>query len=72
MLDRIQTGDVPAKPHTALRDGSGRLRYEECLTRDGFELLFSTEGRAFEYFPQRPIDLWDEEKALRREFRLGV
>ena len=30
-------GEVPAKQHTALRDGGGRLRYEECLTRDGFD-----------------------------------
>ena len=28
---------MPAKPHTALRDDTGHLRYEECLTRDGFD-----------------------------------
>jgi homogentisate 1,2-dioxygenase len=49
MLDRIQTGDVPAKPHTALRDGSGRLRYEECLTRDGFDGPFTIA-----YHAERP------------------
>ena len=37
MLDRMTAGVVPAKPHTALRDDAGRLRYEECLTRDGFD-----------------------------------
>ena len=37
MLDRMTAGTVPAKPHTALRDDAGRLRYEECLTRDGFD-----------------------------------
>ena len=37
MLDRMTAGTVPAKPHTALRDDTGRLRYEECLTRDGFD-----------------------------------
>jgi homogentisate 1,2-dioxygenase len=37
MLDRMQVGTVPDKPHTALRDGAGRLHHEECLTRDGFE-----------------------------------
>ena len=37
MLDRMIAGVVPAKPHTALRDDTGRLRYEECLTRDGFD-----------------------------------
>jgi homogentisate 1,2-dioxygenase len=41
MLDRMQVGDVPAKPHTALRDPEGRLRYEECLTRDGFDGPFT-------------------------------
>ena len=37
MLDRMTAGVVPAKPHTALRDDTGHLRYEECLTRDGFD-----------------------------------
>lgn len=37
MLDRMQVGDVPPKHHVALRDASGNLRWEECLTRDGFE-----------------------------------
>ena len=41
MLDRMITGLVPAKPHTALRDGAGHLRYEECLTRDGFDGPFT-------------------------------
>jgi homogentisate 1,2-dioxygenase len=33
----MQMGEVPAKHHIALRDREGRLRWEECLTRDGFE-----------------------------------
>lgn len=37
MLDRVAVGDLPRKHHIALRDGSGNLRYEECLTRDGFD-----------------------------------
>jgi homogentisate 1,2-dioxygenase len=41
MLDRMVAGTVPDKPHTALRDAGGRLRYEECLTRDGFEGPFT-------------------------------
>ncbi|HEY2901963.1 MAG TPA: homogentisate 1,2-dioxygenase [Polyangia bacterium] len=41
MLDRMVAGDVPAKPHTALRDGAGNLRHEECLTRDGFDGPFT-------------------------------
>lgn len=41
MLDRIQRGDVPSKHHVAHRDGSGALRYEECLTRAGFDGPYS-------------------------------
>jgi homogentisate 1,2-dioxygenase len=37
MIERRQHGQVPPKHHTALRDAQGRLLYEECLTRDGFE-----------------------------------
>ncbi len=36
MLDRVVAGDVPVKHHTALRTG-GELRYEECITREGFD-----------------------------------
>jgi homogentisate 1,2-dioxygenase len=41
MLDRMTSGTVPDKPHTALRDEAGKLRHEECLTRDGFEGPFT-------------------------------
>ena len=41
MLDRICHGEVPEKPHTMLKSAAGRLRYEECLTRAGFEGAFS-------------------------------
>jgi hypothetical protein len=37
MLDRIVVGDVPKKHHIQLRGPGGALRYEECLTRDGFD-----------------------------------
>ncbi len=37
MLDRMVCGEVAKKHHIALRDAEGRLRYEECLTRDGFD-----------------------------------
>lgn len=37
MLQRLAAGDIPAKHHIALRDGLGVLRYEHCLTRDGFD-----------------------------------
>lgn len=41
MLDRVQRGDVPPKHHLAHRDASGALRYEECLTRTGFDGPYS-------------------------------
>jgi homogentisate 1,2-dioxygenase len=41
VLDRIERGDVPRKPHTAHRGPAGELRYEECFTRSGFDGPFS-------------------------------
>ncbi|HEX7615445.1 MAG TPA: homogentisate 1,2-dioxygenase [Thermoanaerobaculia bacterium] len=41
MIDRMQLGAVPGKPHTAFRSASGALRHEECLTRRGFDGEFS-------------------------------
>lgn len=37
MIERVVRGEVPRKHHVALRDGEGRLRHEECLTRAGFD-----------------------------------
>ena len=41
MIDRMQAGEVPAKPHTIFRGPGGSLRYEECLTRRGFDGEYS-------------------------------
>ena len=41
MLERISHGELPAKHHIALRDAGGRLRYEHCLTRAGFDGPYS-------------------------------
>jgi homogentisate 1,2-dioxygenase len=41
VIDRMAEGDLPPKPHTAFRSASGKLRYEECLTRRGFDGEFS-------------------------------
>ena len=83
MIDRMQAGEVPAKPHTAFRAPDGRLRFEECLTRRGFEAEFSilyhesppmTDERIgparpgrFDRQPPRPAP----EQALRRRLLLG-
>ncbi|HTJ81310.1 MAG TPA: homogentisate 1,2-dioxygenase [Polyangiaceae bacterium] len=37
MLERLAVGDVPAKHHIALRGPGGELRYEHCITRNGFD-----------------------------------
>ena len=41
MIDWMRCGELPPKPHTAFRSASGALRYEECLTRRGFDGEFS-------------------------------
>lgn len=41
MLERLSFGELPRKHHVALRDGSGTLRYEHCLTRAGFDGPYS-------------------------------
>jgi len=37
MLERLAHGELPPKHHLALRNSAGELRYEECLTRSGFD-----------------------------------
>jgi homogentisate 1,2-dioxygenase len=37
VIERVACGDLPRKHHITLRDASGKLRYEECLTRSGFD-----------------------------------
>jgi homogentisate 1,2-dioxygenase len=41
MIDRMQLGRVPKKPHTVFRSESGSLLNEECFTRLGFDGEFS-------------------------------
>ena len=40
MIDRMQLGRVPEKPHTVF-EPDGKLAYEECFTRQGFDGSFS-------------------------------
>ncbi len=37
MLERLAFGSVPQKAHTISRGPNGELRYEECITRAGFD-----------------------------------
>lgn len=41
MIERRHAGLLPPKPHTAFRDDSGQLFYEEMFTRGGFDGPFS-------------------------------
>jgi homogentisate 1,2-dioxygenase len=49
MIERRTAGRVPPKPHTAFRDEGGRLLYEECFTRAGFDGPYTMA-----YHQQRP------------------
>ena len=40
MIDRMQLGRVPEKPHIVFEPDGG-LAYEECFTRQGFEGAYS-------------------------------
>ena len=41
MITRIAQGELPSKHHISFRDGSGKLRWEECLTRKGFDAAYT-------------------------------
>jgi homogentisate 1,2-dioxygenase len=52
VLDRVAHGELPPKHHLALRDVAGKLRYEHCLTRSGFDGPYTIA-----YHLNRPQDL---------------
>lgn len=80
MLDRQVRGDVAAKLHTQLRQ-DGRLRFEHCLTRAGFDGPFTIAYR--EHAPHvqttwgayegghHAADARPEELTLRRHYLSG-
>ena len=37
MLERRSVGEIADAPHTQLKSKSGQLRYEHCITRQGFD-----------------------------------
>jgi homogentisate 1,2-dioxygenase len=37
VLERLRQGRIPESPHTQLRADDGRLLYEHCITRQGFD-----------------------------------
>jgi homogentisate 1,2-dioxygenase len=83
MIDRMQAGEVPPKPHTAFRSPAGRLRFEECLTRLGFDGEYSilyheaspTADRSIGPAGPGPLErrcpVWAPDQPLRRRLVLG-
>lgn len=59
MLERWAAGRIPPKPHLVFRAADGRLHYEECVTRAGFEGAFSIL-----YHEHRPHEAEPVEGAL--------
>jgi len=55
MLDRMTAGEIPDRAHTALRDANGRLRHEECLTREGFEGPYTIMYHLERPHPSAPV-----------------
>ena len=56
MIDRMVAGEVPRKHHIASRDGAGRLRFEECFTRQGFDGPYSILYHQDRPHAQRPAE----------------
>jgi homogentisate 1,2-dioxygenase len=48
MIERLTQGLVPKKHHLQLKDASGHLHFEHCLTQDGFEAPYTI---AYHYHP---------------------
>lgn len=41
MIERVVNGTVPKKHHLQLKDPSGRLHWEQCITQEGFEAPYT-------------------------------
>src|SRR3954467_7221520 len=41
MIERLVNGIVPKKHHLQLRDGTGHLHYEHCITQEGFDAPYT-------------------------------
>jgi homogentisate 1,2-dioxygenase len=78
MLDRLVAGEIAVKHHTALYDPHKQLRYEECLTRRGFDgpyTILYHEHRPHEQLPAKCDHGWiidlvaQPEQLARRHYR---
>jgi homogentisate 1,2-dioxygenase len=77
MLERRSSGRLPEAPHTQLQAEDGRLLYEHCITREGFEGPYTIayhEQRPHEAQPssEAPVELppadRKPERLLRRHY----
>ncbi len=77
MLQRLCQGQVPESPHTQLRASDGKLLYEHCITRQGFDGPYTIayhERRPHEAQPaaEAPVQLLNAdrrpERLLRRHY----
>ena len=77
MLERRSQGTLPNAPHTQLRAPDGRLLYEHCITREGFDGPYTIayhEQRPHEAMPaaDAPVELATAElrpeRLLRRHY----
>jgi homogentisate 1,2-dioxygenase len=77
MLERRSQGTIPSAPHTELRAADGRLLYEHCITRKGFDGPYTVayhDGRPHEALPapDAPVELaaaeLRPERLLRRHY----
>ena len=74
MLERRSHGTLPDAPHTQLRAKDGRLLYEHCITRQGFDGPYTIayhERRPHEAAPaaDAPIALAAAERVPERLLR---
>jgi homogentisate 1,2-dioxygenase len=74
VLERLRQGVVPESPHTQLRAKDGRLLYEHCITRQGFDGPYTIayhEGRPHEAQPAAdvPVQLPPADRAPERLLR---
>ncbi|GAB4201283.1 MAG: homogentisate 1,2-dioxygenase [Sandaracinaceae bacterium] len=56
MIDRMSVGEIPKKHHTKLLAPDGALRWEHCLTRDGFEGPYTIAYHQHRPHEQEPVE----------------
>ena len=74
MIERLVRGSVPAKHHIAHRGDDGALRWEECITRDGFDGGYTIayhEARPHEQLPEATEHGWTAPVAADPELSLA-